>query len=43
MLNLIIAMLMAMGSIMSADDYQNASTEQQQEYQEIIIEDLDGT
>ena len=42
MLNLIIAMLLAMGSIMSADDYQNATPEQQQEYQEIIIEVNDG-
>jgi|GEM_PF-2947537 len=35
-------MLMAMGSIMYADDYQNATPEQQQEYQEIIIEEHDG-
>ena len=40
MVNLIIALLMAMGSILSADDYQNATPEQQQEYQEIIIEDI---
>ncbi len=42
MLNLIIALLIAIGSIASADDYQNATPEQQQTYQEIIIEDLDG-
>jgi len=29
MLNLIIAMLMALGPIMSSDDYQNATPEQQ--------------
>jgi len=42
MINLIIAILITLGSITSATDYQNATPEQQQAYQEIIIEDLDG-
>ena len=40
MLTLIIALLMNLGIINSSADYNNASSEQQEQYQEIINEDI---
>ena len=40
MLTLIIALLMSLNLISSADDYNNMSESEKQEMQEIIIEDV---
>ncbi len=40
MLTLIIALLMNLGLIDSPADYNNASNDQQEQYQEIVIEDV---